>query len=101
MAYLIGQFVGGIIAIYLLMRLVLVAFRRSRYKPESVIAAACMALVIATVLGGYGFGGNGEPMFAASFFTYALPGVFATAIELVRVRRLGDSPNQAGEPRRE
>jgi len=85
-------------AIYLLMRLVLVVFGKRKHQPTSVISAACVALLIATVVGGYGFGGDGEPVFAASFFAYALPGVFSAAIELLRVRRFGDPTNQASKP---
>ena len=88
MSYLVGQYVGAIVITYILMRLVMLAFRKGKYKPRSVIISACIALIISTILGGYGFADGGPPVFITAFSIYALPALISMGIELFRVSRM-------------
>lgn len=88
MAYSIGAIVGGIFAIYVLMRLILIAFRSHRTKPVSVIVAACIALLLLTLVGAYGFANGGPPAFTTAFSIYFVPALVAMLIELFRSTRL-------------
>ena len=79
--------IGALIPLFLISRLTLWAFRDNRYTPEAVVSAAGIALVISTVLAGYGMATNGEPAFARAFLSYLVPAMVVVIIDLLRVRR--------------
>ena len=88
MPYLIGQLFGGIVITYLIMRLVMLAFRANKYKPKSIVISAGCTLLIATVIGGFGFADGGPPVFLSAFSVYGIPAVISMGIELFRVSRI-------------
>ena len=81
--------VGGLVAAYLLLRLLLIVCRKLRRGPNPEIEIASMgilALAVCTVIGGYGMQDGGpEPVFHQAFYLYFGPAMAATVIELVRV----------------
>ena len=84
--YLIGSLIGGIAIIYLMTRLILLAFRDKKRDSRSIVIAACISLFIATVLGGYGFAEGGPPNFLNAFLNYVLQTLIVIGIEIVRVK---------------
>jgi FtsH-binding integral membrane protein len=86
--YLIGSLVGGVVIIYLITRVVLVAFRDKKHAISSIVLAAGIALLVATVLAGYGMSEGGSPNFPGSFFAYLIQTLIVIGIEITRVRRL-------------
>ena len=93
MAYSIGQLIGGVIAIYLLTRLLLLVFRDKKHEMKFITISAAIALFIATVLGGFGFADGNKPDFVLSFSIYVIPAVLVVAIEATRVK-LGKSKDK-------
>ena len=91
--YAIGALVGGIIAVYLLTRLILLGFRDRKFDTSSIVVAALIALGIATVLAGYGFAEGGPPNFAQSFSAYVIPTLIVIVIEFLRVKRWKSKSN--------
>ncbi|HEV2532032.1 hypothetical protein, partial [Phenylobacterium sp.] len=63
MAYLIGGFVGGVIAMFLLSRLTLWLFKRLGDNEKRISAAHATAYAIAVIAGGFGFANGGPPRF--------------------------------------
>lgn len=84
--YLIGWLIGGIAFIYLMTRLVLLAFRDKKYDTRSIVIAACIVLFIATILGGYSFAEGGPPNFLNAFLYYVLQTLIVIGIEIARVK---------------
>jgi uncharacterized membrane protein len=96
MAYSMGAMVGGVIAIYLLTRLVLLVFRDKKHEIKFIIISAVVALAIATVLGGFGFADGNQPDFVLSFSMYVIPTVLVVVIEAIRVK-LGKSKDKLNQ----
>ena len=83
--------IGGIVASYILLRLLMYATRKVRGRPigaAEIALAGLIVLVIITVGGGYGMkDGLPDPVFLRAFLTYFGPAMLATVIELVRFHR--------------
>ena len=87
MSYSIGGVIGGIVILYLMTRLILLAFRDNKHKTSAVVISACIALAIATLLAGYGMADGNSPDFLNSFTTYLIPTPIVIAMEVIRLRR--------------
>jgi len=81
--YLVAGFIlGGIIAIFLLSKLVgVIAFRKVA-SPKKQIFSVCIAFVLATILAGYGFADGGPPTFSEAGIQYGIASIILLAIQL-------------------
>lgn len=82
----IAAFAGGLVITFLVSRLVRVLFK-SRPDPGRSLIAAGVTLVVAVVLGGFGFADGGAPKFGSSLALY-LPAVLVwLAVDVLRARK--------------
>lgn len=86
MAWL-GFFVGSLVIMYLLMRLILLAFGKRRRAGSSVLIAAGLAFLLSTLLAGFGLADGGAPVFLEAFLSYAPAAIAAVMLELTRLNR--------------
>ena len=100
MIYFVGGMIGGVIGSYLILRLLMYGCRKLRRVPNdatTIAGSGLMALLVITVIAGYGLQDGGpEPQFLVAFSTYFGPAMLATVIELVRLARRSDpAPDEA------
>jgi hypothetical protein len=69
MAYAVGQIVGCVIGIYLIMRFILLAFGKKELAPTSILASGGMAFAFASVVAGYGSEGGRQNLVRPSWHT--------------------------------
>ena len=86
--YTVGAIMGGVVILYLMTRLILLAFRDKKRSTKSIVISACVSLGIATILAGYGMADGGSPNFMNSFLGYLVPALIVIVIEILRVRHL-------------
>jgi hypothetical protein len=84
MAVFIGQFVGGLVATYLLSRLCLWAAAKFNRSWPGILAAHGGSLALATIVAGYGYADGGPPQFFYAFSAYLLPQVVWLVVDLIR-----------------
>lgn len=85
--YLIGAVVGGVVILYLMTRLILLAFRDKKHSTSSIVISAVVALGLANLLYGYNTGLD-SPAFLRAILIYSLSAVIAVVIEVLRVRHM-------------
>lgn len=82
-----GTLVGGCIASYLVLRLVMLAFRSRKYETPSILLSGLIVLAAVTLVGGYGMKDGGpSPLFLQAFAAYLPAVLLALVIELARTR---------------
>ena len=89
MVYMLASLVGGLLGTYLLLRLLMLVYRKLRRVPNGAPEIAGMGILtwaFCTVVGGYGMQDDGpEPLFYQAFFKFYGPAMAVTVIELVRL----------------
>ena len=89
MVYKLAFLVGGLLGTYLILRLLMLVYRKLRRVPNDAPEIAGMGILtwaFCTVVGGYGMQDDGpEPLFYQAFFTYYGPAMTVTVVELVRL----------------
>jgi hypothetical protein len=88
MAYLLGQLIGSLVMIYLLMRLILLAFGTKKQATVSVVIAAGVAYVVVSVTSSIGVSAGGALASVLKWVLLLIPALAAMGIELIRVGRL-------------
>jgi len=86
--YQLGQIIGGVILMYLLLRLwqwVFGLFSSAAATP--VLIPAIAAYSTGVVLGGYGLANGGSPAFGTAAMVYLIPIGIASILELARQSR--------------
>ena len=85
--YMIGEMLGGLVAVALISRLLLYLLRKWNSPPLRAVVANGLALTFATVVGGYGFATEGsEPAFWQAFQLYLFPQLVCAAYDLGRAQ---------------
>ncbi len=87
--YTIGSFIGSLALAFIITRVFY--FLGKKIFPKvtsvnSVIFSCIFFLIIATILGGYGFASDDEPVFAQAFFQYLPAGLIFLIFDLYRVK---------------
>ena len=81
--YLTGFILGGIIAIFLLSKLVgVIAFRKTS-SPKKQVFSICVAYALATVLAGYGLADGGPPEFVEAAVRYGIAAIILLSIQMI------------------
>lgn len=81
--YLTGFILGGIIAIFLLSKLVgVIAFRKTS-PPKKQVFSICVAYALATVLAGYGLADGGPPEFVEAAVRYGIAAIILLSVQLI------------------
>ena len=87
MAFWLVELIGGCTVSYVLLRLVMLAFRSRKFETPSILISGLIVLVVATVVGGYGLRDGGpSPLFLVAFASYLPAVLLALVIELARGR---------------
>lgn len=94
--YNIGSFIGSLLSVYLLTRLLFFIQRKLQPDTSSLqakIIVYALYMVLATILGGYGLSQTGAPEFAAAFIQYLPAAVILFLYEMYRDKSSTSSGN--------
>src|SRR3954453_13697403 len=91
----VAEFLGGFLILLLVTGGLSKGLRRWLSEEASIIIASGLSLIIATLVGAYGFADGGPPKFQHAYSTYVLPQMLVLALLLVRVwKRASVRPQQ-------
>lgn len=87
MAAFMGYLLGALVILYLVSRLVLLAFKERKSSYRAVLVSDAIALATASFIAGYGNADDGAPNFAKAFVDYLVPALLIVMVDLFRVSR--------------
>jgi hypothetical protein len=83
-ASIVAFMIGALLITFLVSRLIGLLIRRWVSNPTKLLIANFGTLMVATVLGGYGFANGEQPLFSTAFFSYVVPVMVWLVHDLLR-----------------
>ena len=83
-----AQILGGTLGSYIVLHLILLAYREAKHRVRSILQAGGLSLAVITLIAGYRLRDGGpSPVFLEAFVTYLPCIVLAVPIRLLRTRK--------------
>ena len=83
-----AQILSGTLGSYIILHLILLAYRETKHRVRSILQAGTLSLVATTLIAGYGLRDGGpSPVFLEAFVMYLPCIVLAVPIRLFRTRK--------------